>query len=425
MFHLPSLFIQASPFLLLVELPLTAVILLGTVRWWIRELTLPPRHSLYRPRVSCVVTCYSEGMDVQRTLLSLCEQTYPGEIELIPVVDGAAVNTITMEAVRNFHCDPELYPRRRIRPIAKWQRGGRVSSLNAGLAMCSGEIVMALDGDTSFDNDMVNVIIRHFEDPNVPAVAGNLRVRNTWHSLTTAMQAIEYLMSIGMARIGLAEWNVLNNISGAFGCFRRSFIQQIGGWDTHTSEDLDLTLRIKSYFRRHPNMRIPFEPRAMGHTDVPRTFKDFLMQRLRWDGDLLFIYARKHPININPNLIGWPNFLMIVFGGMFVQVVLPFIILIYSLMLLVTEPWPRLLALIGCIYAAYLLLLSLQFLLVLILTSEQPKKDMRLVPLLPLFPLAMFTIRCWSAIAMLNELLRRSHEETSMAPWWVMSRARF
>jgi cellulose synthase/poly-beta-1,6-N-acetylglucosamine synthase-like glycosyltransferase len=423
MFNLPNVVLQASPFILFLELPFTLAVLLGTLRWWIRKLSLPPRHSLYRPRVSCVITCYSEGRDVQRTLLSLCEQTYPGEIELIPVIDGATSNTQTMEAVRSFQCDPKIYPKRRVRPIAKWQRGGRVSSLNAGLSMSSGEIVMALDGDTSFDNDMVSAVVRHFEDPNVPAVSGNLRVRNRWQSLVTAMQAIEYLISISQARIGLGEWNVVNNISGAFGVFRRSVLEQIGGWDTHSAEDLDLTLRLKSYFRRHPQMRIPFEPRAIGHTDVPSTFKDLLVQRLRWDGDLLFLYGRKHRGNINPSLMGWPNFAMTLFGGLFVQIVLPFIILSYSLMLAITEPWPRLMALSGSIYAAYLLILTIQFLAVLILSSEKPKQDMLLLPLLPLFPITMFAIRCWSAIAMLNELLRRGHEETAMAPWWVISRA--
>jgi hypothetical protein len=80
-------------------------------------------------------------------------------------------------------------------------------------------------------------------------------------------------------------------------------------------------------------------------------------------------------------------------------------------------------ALSGGIYAAYLLILTFQFLTVLILSSEKPRQDMLLMPLLPLFPITMFAIRCWSAIAILNELLRRGHEETAMAPWWVISRA--
>ena len=420
---LAHLLLRLFPLFLVVELLLTMLVVFGVLRWWIREQTLPSRMSLYRPRVSCVITCYSEGADVRRTLETLCEQTYAGDIELIPVVDGAAANRDTLQAVRGFELRHEWRRNRRVRPIAKWQRGGRVSSLNAGLSMCTGSIVMALDGDTSFDNTMVSMIVRHFEDPNVPAVAGSLRVRNTWSSLTTAIQAIEYLISIQMAKTGLSEWNLVNNISGAFGAFRREIIEQLGGWDTHSAEDLDITLRIKSYFGRHRRLRIPFEPKAIGHTDAPTSMVGLLKQRMRWDGDLLFLYGRKHSGSITPRLMGWPNFLMTVVSGLFIQVVLPFIIVGYTLVMIVTLPWQTVLGLALLVEIVYFVILALQFIIMLLLVSERPRQDLRLMPLLPLFPLAMFVIRCWSAIAILNELLRRSHEETSMAPWWVLRKA--
>ena len=420
---LSRLFLMLFPFFLLFELPLNLLVMLGVLRWFARQRSKVPYTSLYRPRVSCIITCYSEGMVVQKTLLSLCEQTYPGSIEIVPVVDGAAVNHETLEAVRRFKVDPLLYPRRYLRPIAKWQRGGRVSSLNAGLALCSGEIIMVHDGDTSFDNNMVSAMVRHFEDPNVPAVAGSLRVRNVWASLTTAVQALEYLLSIHMAKIGLSEWNLVNNVSGAFGAFRRSFIERAGGWDTHTAEDLDMTLRIKSYFGRYRSLRIPFEPEAIGHTDAPVTFRQFLMQRLRWDGDLLFLYVRKHPASITPRLMGWGNFIMTLISGFFFQLVLPFIILGYSLFALLVLPWQTLALLGALVYLLYLLITLLLYLCMLGLISERPRQDLRLVVLVPIFPLFMFIMRCWSAVAMLNELFRRGHEETSMAPWWVIKKA--
>lgn len=420
---LSRLFLMLFPFFLLFELPLNVLVMLGVLRWFARQRSKVPYTSLYRPRVSCIITCYSEGMDVQKTLLSLCEQTYPGSIEIVPVVDGAAVNHETLEAVRRFTVDPQLYPRRYLRPIAKWQRGGRVSSLNAGLALCSGEIIMVHDGDTSFDNNMVSAMVRHFEDPNVPAVAGSLRVRNVWASLTTAVQALEYLLSIHMAKIGLSEWNLVNNVSGAFGAFRRSFIERAGGWDTHTAEDLDMTLRIKSYFGRYRSLRIPFEPEAIGHTDAPVTFRQFLMQRLRWDGDLLFLYVRKHPASITPRLMGWGNFIMTLISGFFFQLVLPFIILGYSLFALLVLPWQTLALLGALVYLLYLLITLLLYLCMLGLISERPRQDLRLAVLVPIFPLFMFIMRCWSAVAMLNELFRRGHEETSMAPWWVIKKA--
>ena len=416
------LFYMLFPAFLMFELPMMIMVMLGVLRWFTRRRTSVPKISVYRPKVSCIITCYSEGMDVQTTLLSLCEQTYDGHIEMIPVVDGATVNQATLSAVRSFNVDPQLYPKRHLRPIAKWQRGGRVSSLNAGLSLAGGEIVMALDGDTSFDNNMVASIVRHFEDPAVPAVAGSLRVRNVWGSWVTAMQALEYLLSIHMSKIGLAEWNLVNNVSGAFGAFRRSFLVKIGGWNTHTAEDLDLTLRIKSYFKRH-DLRIPFEPEAVGHTDAPATLSQFLMQRLRWDGDLFFLYIRKHNRNISPHLLGWRTFLMILLTGFFFQLVLPFVIFIYTLLALFILPGKTLLFLFALIYVLYLTITLLMFIAMLVMVSDRPRQDMVLGLLVPFFPLFMLLLRCWNVVAMLNEIFRRGHEESSMAPWWVLKRA--
>jgi cellulose synthase/poly-beta-1,6-N-acetylglucosamine synthase-like glycosyltransferase len=419
---LSRLFYMLFPSFLIFELPMMILVMLGVLRWFARRRSRVPKISLYQPRVSCIITCYSEGMDVQATLMSLCEQTYGGHIEMIPVVDGATVNQATLAAVRSFNVDPQLYPRRHLRPIAKWQRGGRVSSLNAGLSLASGEIVMALDGDTSFDNNMVSAIVRHFEDPMVPAVAGSLRVRNVWGSWVTAMQSLEYLLSIHMSKIGLAEWNLVNNVSGAFGAFRRSFLVKIGGWNTHTAEDLDLTLRIKSYFKRH-DLRIPFEPEAIGHTDAPATLSQFLMQRLRWDGDLFFLYIRKHNRNISPKLLGWKTFLMILVTGFFFQLVLPFIIFSYTLLAIFILPGMTLLFLFSLIYLLYLTITVLMFGAMLLMVSDRPRQDMTLGLLVPFFPMFMLLLRCWSVVAMLNEMFRRGHEESSMAPWWVLKRA--
>lgn len=418
-----ALLVSLFPAFLLLEVPLNLLILLGVLRWFTRQRCLRPYSGNYRPRVSCIITCYSEGRDVRKTLESLCEQVYPGDIEMIPVVDGAAANQETLRAIREFRVDSLRHPRRLLRPIAKWQRGGRVSSLNAGLVYATGEIVMALDGDTSFDNDMVGAMVRHFADPRVPAVAGSLRVRNAGSSWVTAVQALEYLLSIHLAKVGLGEWNLVNNISGAFGAFRRSVLDKIGGWDTHTAEDLDITLRIKNYFARD-GLRIPFEPQAIGHTDAPVTLLQLLRQRLRWDGDLYFLYVRKHRHSLSPRLLGWPNFLMTLFGGLFFQLVLPFIILGYCLFGLLLVPWPVLLVLGGLIYLIYLASTLLLYLVLLLAVSERPRQDLRLLPVVLIFPLCMLLMRCWSAVATLNEMLRRGHEESSMAPWWVLKKAK-
>ncbi len=192
------------------------------------------------------------------TLQTLCEQVYPGEIELIPVVDGASQNHETLRVIRELRLIAAFTP---IVCYAQSLNGSAVAVClpsNAGLAQASGEIVLALDGDTSFDNNTISALVRHFADPNVPAVSGSLRVRNA----TTSWVSTYFKNLSIFCRYTPAKQACLNGIRSIIFLallvlFVKTFLQHIGGWDTHTAEDLDITLRIKSYFGRQP-YRIPF-----------------------------------------------------------------------------------------------------------------------------------------------------------------------
>ena len=284
---------------------------------------------------------------------------------------------------------------------------------------------MALDGDTSFDNDMVRNATRHFDDPNVVAVAGNLRVRNARRSLVTRLQALEYLLSISAGKTGLSEFNIVNNISGAFGVFRASFIRNLGGWDAGSAEDLDMTTRIKQYFGRNPGLRIVFDPHAVGHTDAPHTWFGFFRQRLRWDGDMFYIFVRKFRFNLRPRLLGWRNFLFVALNGLVMQLLLPFLIVAYMGFMLFTLPVGAVLGLMAFIYLAYLAALTFYFLLYLVAVSERPGMDAVYLFYLPLFPLFAFVNRVHCSFSLLQEMFMQSHLDSAMAPWWVLRKTKF
>ncbi len=413
------------PIVLLCELPVQLFVMLGALRRYLEQ-----RHSAlhplqFRPSVSCVITCYAEGADVQQTIRTLAEQLYDGQIEIIAIVDGAVQNRHTLVAVRALQTYVNAVRHRRLEIVAKLQRGGRVSSLNQGLALASGEIVLALDGDTSFDNDMIRHAVRHFADANVVAVAGNLRVRNVASTLVTRFQALEYMLSIHLSRAGLDAFNVVNNISGAFGIFRRDFLRRIGGWDSGTAEDLDLTLRIKKYFTRYPNLRIRFEPRAVGHTDAPASFRQFLKQRLRWDGDLSYLYLRKYRHHLRPGLLGLRNFIALVWTGLLFQLALPFVVVGYTSYVLLVYSADVVLGVLAFVYLFYTVLAALMYAEYWLLYSERKRQDLRLAWLLLVFPAFTFVTRCWNAVATLNELLTKSHLDSAMAPSWVLRRTKY
>jgi cellulose synthase/poly-beta-1,6-N-acetylglucosamine synthase-like glycosyltransferase len=413
------------PYVLFFELPMYLLILAGMMHYVIRQAATPPCRQPFHPPVSCIITAYSEGADVRQTIRSLAEQRYPGVIRIICVVDGAVRNRATLEAARGMAAYVGALPHRELTVVPKWHRGGRVSGLNTGLSLATTEVLMAMDGDTSFDNDMVANAVVHFMDPDVVGVVGSLRVRNASATLWTRLQAIEYALSIQSAKAGLSEFNIVNNISGAFGIFRRSFLKAIGGWDSGTAEDTDLTLRIKSYFGRHPKLRILFEPAAIGHTDAPESFRGFLRQRLRWDGDLFYLYVLKHRFAFSPAILGWRNLAMLIWTGLFFQLVMPIVIMVYTVWLFWLYPTPYVLAVMTIVYLFYLLMTSLFYVLFIAFFSERPKHDLRLAPLLPVVPFFTFFTRVWAGVATLWEIVAVSHLDSAMAPWYVLRKNKF
>lgn len=412
------------PFVLFLELPLYFMTWLGIFRYITQDTYEIPFISPATPRVTCAITCYSEGRAVQNTVISLLEQTYPGHIEIIAMVDGVQKNQATYQALKDLIPRISSYPRRSFVIIPKIQRGGRVSSLNAGLSRASGEVFLALDGDTSFDNQMVYRSALHFQNANVVAVTGPMRVRNAKKSLATRLQSLEYMLSLQVGKLGLTNLNVINNIPGAFGIFRKSFLQQIGGWNTGTAEDLDLTLRIKQYQGRYPQLRFEYEPGAVSHTDAPEKFSDFLKQRLRWDGDLWYTYANKHKRGISPSIMGWGNFLFILWYGILFQIIMPFTIVLYTIYMAITQPLPFFLASIALVYLFYLGLILVQFVLYLAVLSDRKWEDCSAFLVLPIYPLFLFIARLWSAIALLNQMFNKGHLDSAMAPWWVLKKGK-
>ncbi len=413
------------PFVLFLELPYYIFILLGILKYSLKKSSNVPCRDTFFPPVSCIVTCYSEGRAAAETVRCLAEQIYDGVIEIIPIVDGAAGNIETFDAITQMGGYISSFTNRRLAVIPKWQRGGRVSSLNSGLAIASGKIVMALDGDTLFDNDMVEKAVRHFRDENVVGVAGALRVSNAGKNLLTKIQSLEYMLSIHASKTGLSEFNAVNNISGAFGVFRKSFLDVISGWSNGTAEDLDITLRIKSYFGRYPDLKIIFDPEAIGHTEVPESVRGLFKQRLRWDGDLYYLYFRKHAKTFSPRLMGLGNYLVQIWAGLMFQIFTPLLIIAYTAFICVMLSYKKIIFIFTLVYLFYFFISAVFYFFFVFLISERPRNDLNFALVLPIFGFYLFLARLVNGLAVLWEIAVKSHLDSSMAPWWVLKKSKF
>ncbi len=413
------------PFVIILELPYCAITIVYSIKGWLRIQDPSLSTHPYCPLITIVVTAYNEGKeDISNTIKSIYEQIYSGSIETLIIVDNAPVNHQTTLYARQIAQSYPNTPHRSIQVIAKQTRGGHASSMNLGLKLAKGVVLVMIDADTSIDNQTIAKAAAHFVTSNVIAVSGAVRVRNIKASLITRLQTIEYMIGIQLGRFGLTELQVTNNISGAFGIFRTSFLKQIGGWLNGTAEDLDLTLRIHAYSHRYPHLKIVHEPMAIAWTAAPSTLKNLFKQRLRWDGDLYYIYVRRHWQKFNSKIVNKTKMFFLIWYGLYYQLALPFIVVFYTIVLFLSYTIGTIIGIYLLIYVYYLLLSFLQYFLFLLLVSERSKQDLRMIGWLFAYPFYQQMMRLIAVVFIMNEILFKGHKDTTMAPWWVIRKSK-
>ena len=236
---------------------------------------LTPRSDLALPMVTLVVPAYNEGPVIQPAIRSLLALDYPN-YEIIVVDDGSTDDTYE-KAIEVARESRDI----RVRVVTK-RNGGKAEALNTGMSVAQGEFILNMDGDTKLSPNTLRACVRHFDNPSIGAVAGNVKVLNRENMLTN-IQALEYIEGLAMARKAQSFMRVVNIIPGPLGMFRKSVLKQVGGYDPDTfAEDCDLTLKILMR-----GWHIAYEPSAVALVETPSRLLDLLKQRYRWTRGIL------------------------------------------------------------------------------------------------------------------------------------------
>jgi peptidoglycan-N-acetylglucosamine deacetylase len=155
--------------------------------------------------------------------------------------------------------------------------GGKARALNRGLAIATGEILVALDADTQFEKATIARLARWFEHDEVGAVAGNAKVGNRIN-LVTRWQALEYVTAQNLERRALAAIGAITVVPGAVGAWRKSVLDYLGGFHADTlAEDQDLTIAVQ-----RAGFEVLFDSEAVAWTEAPSTLSGLARQRFRW-----------------------------------------------------------------------------------------------------------------------------------------------
>ncbi|MCH7868988.1 MAG: glycosyltransferase [Myxococcales bacterium] len=242
----------------------------------------------HQPLISIIVPAYNEGPVIQQALRSLFNMDYP-RYEIIVVDDGSTDDTYARAML--FEGDHGQVLVR----VIQQSNSGKWAALNAGISASRGEFVLCMDGDSTLDPAALSMAARHFGNPAVGAVAGNVRIANQ-RSLITRLQSLEYIEGLNLVRRAQGFFHAVNVVPGPIGIFRRSALDSVGGYDGDTfAEDCDLTLKLLV-----EGWRTVYEPDAKAYTEAPESLNDLIKQRYRWTRGILQSIVKHRRALIRP-----------------------------------------------------------------------------------------------------------------------------
>src|SRR6202034_2512450 len=150
----------------------------------------------FAPPIAVLVPAYNEETVIVRTVRSVLNSSYKN-LHVVVIDDGSSDRTA--EVAREAY-GPEITAGK-VAVLSK-PNGGKGAALKFSVDHLSEEIYVGIDADTVIAQDAIAMLIPHFEDPLVGAVAGNAKVGNRVN-LWTRWQALEYITSQNFERRAL------------------------------------------------------------------------------------------------------------------------------------------------------------------------------------------------------------------------------
>ena len=196
------------------------------------------------PRITVQLPIFNEQYVIERLLESVCKLEYPRAKLDIQVLDDSTDETV--EVARNLVeryaalGNPVSYHHRTNRS------GYKAGALAEGLKTAKGEFVAIFDADFTPPEDFLLRVVHHFVDPKIGMVQTRWTHINRHYSFLTEVEAILLDGHFVLEHSGRARTGLFFNFNGTAGMWRRTAIDEAGGWQHDTlTEDTDLSYRAQ------------------------------------------------------------------------------------------------------------------------------------------------------------------------------------
>jgi len=267
---------------------------------------MPAPESL--PSVSVVMPVVNEERHLRTAVGRILAQDYAGELDITLAVGPSRDDTASVAAALAAESD-------RIRVVEN-PTGSTPAGLNAAIAASSGEVVVRVDGHAMIPTDYVSTAVEVLERTEADNVGGIMAAEGTGDFERAVAAAMTSKFGVGDAsfHVGGEEGPALTVY---LGCFRRSALQRVGGYDEsmERAQDWELNLRIREsggvvYFT--PDLKVTYRPRHSIRA-LARQYHDYG----RWRREV----ARRHPSTISVRYLAAPVTVATIASGLGVAAV--------------------------------------------------------------------------------------------------------
>ncbi|HEY5162395.1 MAG TPA: glycosyltransferase, partial [Terriglobales bacterium] len=270
----------------------------------------------FKPAVAVLIPAFNEEKVIERTVRAALNSDYP-HLRVIVIDDGSIDRTLDI-ARRAFAADPRVV-------ILTKPNSGKAAALNYGLEFVTEEIFVGIDADTVIERHAISMLVPHFLDARIGALAGNAKVGNRVN-LWTRWQALEYVTSQNFERRALDLLGAVSVVPGAIGAWRTSAVREAGEFHLDTvAEDADLTMALLQ-----AGYRVEYEDRALAFTEAPINARGLMRQRFRWSFGILQAVFKHKSAFVRKGVLGWVALPNIIIFQILLPLVSPFIDIMFA-----------------------------------------------------------------------------------------------
>jgi len=228
------------------------------------------------PTVTIQLPMYNERLVVERLIDSVAAIDYPADKLSIQILDDSSDETITLARARVSHHRARGI---NIEYIRRPQRNGfKAGALAYGLQSAKGEFIAMFDADFTPPRDFLLKIMPQFVNPKVGMVQARWGHLNAEHNPFTRAQALMLDGHFVVEQTVRSQSGLLMNFNGSGGVWRRTCIDDAGGWHDDTiAEDLDL-----SYRAQLAGWKMAYLPNLVAPAEIPPLLTAFKRQQFRW-----------------------------------------------------------------------------------------------------------------------------------------------